>query len=174
VSSVAEDIEITPEQIAADVDRGLAITKQLKDLKAELKVIEGRLEKAGLEGEQVPLVDEEREGKQFIARGSSFAVPVVFTADLLRASFVHDGDVYKIIKELAGDKLPHLYKKVTKWETLHEDGKDFRRVAADVLGEQAPQVISACLQRDNKTGIPKSAIKIEWTRAEEIKPEEVA
>jgi hypothetical protein len=53
-----------------DVDRGLVIVAMIKDLKEELKGIETRLEKAGLAGEQIDLIDEEREGRQFLARGA--------------------------------------------------------------------------------------------------------
>ena len=62
---------MTPTQIAADVDRLLEIKTRIAELTLELKTIEARLEQAGLDGEQVPLVDADREGKQYLARGSA-------------------------------------------------------------------------------------------------------
>ena len=55
--------------IQADVDRGIEIRSEMEELKAQLKEIEARLTKAALRSEQVPLVDADREGRQFLAKG---------------------------------------------------------------------------------------------------------
>ena len=65
----------------ADVDRGLVIVEQIATLKKELDGIGERIEAAALNGEQIDLMDEEREGKQFLATGSKVIVPVILAAD---------------------------------------------------------------------------------------------
>lgn len=156
--------------VRADVDRGLQIVGQMAMLEKELDEIEERLEKAGLEGEQVELVDPEREGRQYLARGSESVVPVVFTADLLVKSFQEDSAVDARISAALGcsaNLMRRFFKRVVKWETIFDSGKQFRAAAAEILGKTAPDFISACLQRD-KHGIPKSQTKIDWSRAEKI------
>lgn len=156
--------------IAADVDRGLYLVERIEALKKELEQIEVRLTTAGLEGEQIELVDPEREGRQFLAKGSEAIVPVVFTADLLVKSFAAHSAVHdKIDAALAdpGFQRPSFFARFTIYKTAIDSGKIFRARAAEILGEAAPAFISACLQRD-KHGIPKSQVKIEWGRAEKI------
>src|ERR1035441_3997236 len=63
------------------VDRGIVVRAELERLKIELKGIEARLQKYGLNGEHVELKDAEREGRRWLAHGSKLIVPVVFTAD---------------------------------------------------------------------------------------------
>lgn len=157
--------------IRADVDRGLQIVGELKMLQDELDLIEARLEAAGLDGEQVELNDPDREGRQFIARGSAATVPVVFTADLIVQSFQVDSDVHRriVLATPAGHYIRDFFRSVRVFKTLFESGKQFRAKAAELLGDSAPMFISSCLQRD-KDGIPKSKVRIEWQRAEEIKP----
>lgn len=163
--------------VRADVDRGLQIVGEQKMLQDELERIETRLEAAGLEGEQVELNDPDREGRQFIARGSAATVPVVFTADLLVKSFQVESAVHQAILAALPpnhlDKFRQLFRSVRTFKTLFESGKEFRAKAAELLGDKAPAFISACLQRD-KDGIPKSQVKIDWSRAEEIKKPEGA
>lgn len=151
--------------ISADVDRGLYLLARIDALKAELAQIEARLEKAGLEGDQIELVDPEREGRQFLAKGSEAIVPVVFTADLLVKSFSDGSDTaLKISQSLRDHSLGRFFRRVVTWKALIDSGKQFRKEASEWLGPDAPQFISACLQRD-KHGIPKSQVKIEWSRA---------
>jgi hypothetical protein len=161
--------------VRADVDRGLQIVGELKMLQDELDRIEARLEAAGLEGEQVELNDPDREGRQFLARGSAAVVPVVFTADLLVQSFQVDSDIHRriVLAIPAGHYVRDFFRSVRVYKTLFDSGKQFRAKAAELFGDSAPTFISACLQRD-KDGIPKSKVKIDWHRAEEIKREGVA
>jgi hypothetical protein len=144
-------------------------------LQDELEKIEARLEAAGLAGEQVELNDPDREGRQFIARGSAKTVPVVFTADLLVGQFQVESDVHRriILAIPAGHYLREFFRSVRVFKTLFDSGKKFRAHAAELLGKDAPAFISACLQRD-KTGVPKSKVVIDWQRAEEIKAEGAA
>ena len=151
--------------LAAIVDRGLEIIAQVALLEAELKVVEATLQRAALAGEQVDLVDTEREGKQFLANGSEFIVPVVLTADLLVKSFTADSAAHRSIEAASQGKLTDLFKPVTTWKTFFDSGKIFRKKALEILGNDGPALITACVQRD-KNGIPKSAIKVEWARAE--------
>jgi hypothetical protein len=155
--------------IRSDVDRGLQIVGELKMLQDELDLIEARLETAGLEGEQVELNDSDRDGRQFLARGSAAIVPVVFTADLLVQSFQVDSDVHRriILAIPAGHYVRDFFRSVRVFKTLFDSGKKFRAHAAELLGDSAPAFISACLQRD-KDNIPKSKVVIDWQRAAAI------
>lgn len=177
VSSDRDSVWSYKSFIRSDVDRGLQIVDELKKLQDELDAIEARLEAAGLEGEQVELNDPDREGRQYIAQGSAKTVPVVFTADLLVKSFQVESVVHKaILAALPAehlDKFRQLFRSVRTFKTLFESGKEFRARAAELLGDKAPAFISACLQRD-KEQIPKSQVRIEWQRAEEIKKEGAA
>ncbi len=149
------------------VDRGLEIIEQIEILELELKGLQLQLEAAGLAGEQVELADPDREGRQFLAKGTEAIVPVVFTADLLVKSFALDSAVEdRINTSLGGHQRlrSHFFTRYVIFKTSIDSGKEFRRQAGEVLGEKAPAFVSACLQRD-KHGIPKSQVKIEWTRA---------
>lgn len=154
--------------IRADVDRGLAIVQQMATLQKELDDIETRLERAGLEGDQIELVDPEREGRQYLAHGSEAIVPIVFTADLLVKSFADRSVTYdRIVGALPKDaRIRSFFHPISTWKTVHENGKKFRAIAAEALGAAAPAFITACLQRD-KHGLPKSQVRVEWNRAAE-------
>jgi hypothetical protein len=155
--------------VRADVDRGLEIVAKLVELQAELEKIEERLEKAGLDagtrGEHIDLADKERDGKQWLAKGSAVEVPIVFTSDSIVASFTRDGDKHLKIRDAANGHLTDFYKPVSKFESKFKDGKLFRAHAREVLGAAAPAFITACLATD-KAGIPKSDIKILWPKPE--------
>jgi hypothetical protein len=154
--------------IRADVDLGLGIKKRIAELETELEAIEDRLVQAGLDGDQVELVDPEREGRQFFARGSEQIVPVVFTADLLIKTFAYGSIPHgKITDALSGHPMGDFFRQVRGFATQFESGKKFRAHAAELLGGAAPKFISACLSRD-KEGTPKSQIKVEWGRSEEV------
>ncbi len=152
--------------IRADVDRGLEICGELEKLEAELKLIEERLKKHGLEnpGLHVELQDADREGKQFLAAGTERVVPVVFTADLIVGSFGANTPAAQTIRVAACGNLTEFFKPVNKYENRFESGKKFRARAAEVLGSAAPNFVTSCLARD-KDGIAKSAIRVEWKAA---------
>lgn len=151
------------------VDRGLEIRAQIETLSDELTVIEQALRDAALAGEQIDLVDADREGKQFLAAGTEAVVPVVLTADLVAQSFADGGPVHARLAAVAGEKLGQFFRPVTTWKITAKTGKAFRIEAGAILGKLAPEFISAALCRD-KNGIPKSQIKVEWDRREERKP----
>jgi len=159
--------------VRADVDRGLEIVKKIDELTVELEQIEARLEKAGLEagsrGEHQALKDADREGKCWQAKGSAVSVPMIFTSDKIVASFTAKGAKHKAIEAAANGHLDKFFKPVNKYENLFDDGKKFRRVAAEILAGAAPAFVTACVATD-KSGIPKSDIKILWGEIEEIKP----
>lgn len=166
---------MTKTQIAADVERGLQLRQEIKARQTELKAIEKRLEQAGLEGEQIALQEEDREGRQFLARGADAVVPVVFESDQLIASFKLGSDVETKIRRAfpASNVVPGLagfYEAETTFTRVPKDGLAFRRLAREVLGADAPAFIAACLQRD-KTGAPKSRTVIAWDNAKH--PDEV-
>ena len=154
--------------LANAVERGLAIRAQQTVLKDELAKLEELIEAVALVGEQVELADPDREGRQFIAKGTAHQVPVVLTADSIVGQFADDSPMHVRLKEIAGDKLKEFFRKKTIWENLAKSGKQFRALANMVLEGKAPEFISGAIARD-KHGIPKSAVKIEWDRAEDLK-----
>ena len=151
--------------IAYLVDRGIELRKEIKERETELAGIEIQLEQAALDGEQVDLNDADREGKQFLAHGTTATVPIVLTADLIVGQFADDSPVHVRLKEIAGEKLKEFFRKKTIWENLAKSGKQFRSLAASLLAEKAAAFITAAISR-NKDGIPKSQIKIEWDRTD--------
>ena len=126
--------------VQADIDRGLQIRFELERLEAELKKIETRLEIAGLKGEQVPLSDGDREGRQYIARGTGQQVPIIFTADQIISGFVNNSSKHMQLRDLVGDALKEFFK--LTWSNRTKDGKAFRAKARDRLGDKAPHFIT--------------------------------
>lgn len=147
--------------IKADVDRGLEICNTIEKLEVELKLIEERLKAAGLSGEQVDLVDADREGKQFLAAGTERIVPIIFTADKLVGEFLKDSPKHQTLRMAAHGKLTDFFKPVIGYKNRFDNGKKFRIQAEEILGVRAPAFITACIARD-KQGIPKSDIKVCW------------
>jgi hypothetical protein len=154
-----------------DIDRGLELTAQIGVLEAELKVLSERIEKAALRGPQIPLEDAERDGTQFLAKGSRRVVPVLITADYLAASFTEGSKVHEKVVQALPNREPLLttfYTPKLTFKRVYEDGKVFRRQAREILGaELAEPFINACVVRDRE-GIPKNAVKIDWSRAKEM------
>lgn len=158
--------------IANDVERGISVRKEIETLEVELKEIEGRLKRSGIENpdKHEELNDPEREGRQFMARSSKHVVPVVFTADILIGSFQNLSPLHSKLKVSLGAQkhlIEEFFKAPSKWENRFDSGKKFRQAANDALGAQAPAFITACVARD-KEGIAKSAIKVDWERAGEL------
>src|ERR1035441_7897724 len=150
------------------VDRGIVVRAELERLKIELKGIEARLQKYGLNGEHVELKDAEREGRRWLAHGSSLIVPVVFTADKIVGTFKSGSPVHTRIAMKADEHLAEFFTKETTFANLFEDGKRFRAAAEAVLGAiKGPPFITACLAVD-KFGIPKSDVKVCWEDGEEV------
>lgn len=163
---------MTPQQIAADIARGHEIVAEIKRLQAELKAIEERLEQAGLKGDQVPLQDKDREGKQFLARGESLIVPVRFESDLIAGSFAPDSIMHKAVIAALGEeheaKLPLFFKDTRSFERVPKDGQAFRKLArAQLDPETFAKLVSAVTQR-SKNGIAKSKTVIAWDDAKPI------
>ena len=152
------------------VDRGLQIRAMIEQLEEELSIIEQCLRSAALTGEQIELTDPDREGRQFLAQGTEAIVPVVLTADLIAQSFADKSPIHARLEDVAGEKLPQFFRPVTTWKILAKNGKAFRQEATSILGDKdGPKFITAALSKD-KNGIPKSQIKVEWDRAEDIQP----
>lgn len=149
------------------VDRGLELQVAIAALEAEAKVCDEVLKAAALQGEQVELVDAEREGRQYLARGSSAVVPVVLTSDLVMQSFGDGSPAHARLEAAAGDRLSRFYRAVTTWKLLCRGGMALRREAAAELGDRAPEFVAAAVVRD-KYGVPRSMIKVEWDRASEL------
>lgn len=160
---------MTPAQIAADVDRLIVVKAEIAKLTAEAKAIEARLEKAALDGEQVPLQDAEREGKQFLARGSSRIVPIRFEADNLVSTFKHESPLHKELQTLLGNDFATFFKEVRGFERKYkDDANKFRKFARTQLQPDAyAALIKTCLAKD-KDGIPKSKTVIAINDAKPI------
>ncbi len=160
---------MTPQQISQDIERGLDLRASIKSAQVELKAIEKRLESAGLEGDQIPLQEKEREGRQFLARSPklNLIVPVVFESDQIVASFSPDSDMHRVIEQFSLGQLPKFFSYVPKFDRIQKDGQAYRKTAREILGSTAPAFISASLQRD-KAGIPKSRTIIAWDNAKPI------
>lgn len=159
----------TTNTITADVDRGLDIIRAIEALKEELKGIEARLEAAALdaasEGLTESLVDEEREGRRYLAQGTIAKLPVILESDQISGEFAEDSEKHTLIKSLCGDRITHLYKRIVKFERRPKDGKAFRATAAEYWSpDEAAQIISAAISRD-KYGIPKSRTVVAWDQA---------
>ena len=153
------------------VDRGLWLRAEIKKLGAELKTIEARLERLGLERRQSDLVDTDREGRRWLARGTRRIVPVVFTADKIVGEFRDQSPKHLEIATALVEPgmLREFFKPVNKWENLFDDGKKFRARAEELLAQSAPGFVTACIARD-KDGIARSDVKVTWDDAEEVKP----
>jgi len=165
-----------PVSIRADVDRGFEVVAEIETLKKELKGITARLTQDALDrpDQHAPLADAERLGKQFIARGTALALPIVITADKLVQTCAVGSEVEKRIAAAAGDQLDAFYKLAQTRENIFADGQLFRIQAAVHLGDKAPAFIAACRAVD-KHGIPKNDVRIEWQAAAALaKLEEVA
>lgn len=160
---------MTPQQIAADVERGIFLKAEIAKLQAELKAIESRLEQAGLQGEQIPLEESEREGRQYIAVGKEKIIPVRFESDQLIASIKPESDEHAAVVAILGDKFPLFFKDTRSFERKHkDDANKFRTFARKQLEPDTyAQLIAACVAK-TKDGIPKSKTVIAWNEAKPL------
>lgn len=163
---------MTPTQISTDIERGFELRSLIKSAQKELKSIETRLEQAGLEGEQIPLQEADREGRQFLARSPklNLVVPVVFESDQVIASFRKDSEFDEGIQEYCDGRkirLHDFFVPEITYKRLARDGQAFRKSAREILGAQAPEFVSKFLQRD-KDGIPRSRTLIAWENARSL------
>jgi hypothetical protein len=151
-----------------DIERGLQIQAQIKELQAELKEIETRVQAVAEQGRQVPLKEQDREGKKFPASGRSAIVPVIFESDLIIGSFAPDSPAHKELAKIAGDKLKLFFKSVNKFERVQDDGREFRRLArATFEPDPFAQFIKAATAV-KKGGIAKSRVYVAWKEAEPV------
>lgn len=160
---------MTPTQISTDIERGLELRSTIKTAQVELKAIEKRLEQAGLEGDQIPLQEADREGRQYLARSTKLGVivPVVFESDQIIASIQPGTEIFGELEFKSAGYFPKFWQPVTKYDRVQKDGQTYRKAARELLGPMAPDFISTSLQRD-KNGIPKSRTIIAWDNAKPI------
>lgn len=160
---------MTPQQISQDIERGLKLRESIKAGQTELKAIEKRLEQAGLEGEQIPLREADREGRQFLARCPRLGliVPVIFESDQIVASILPMTAIHDALETIAGVHFAKFWKPVSKLDRVQKDGHEYRQTARQILGPVSAPFIAASLQRD-KSGIPKSRTIIAWENSAEI------
>lgn len=152
--------------IAQKIDRGVSLVAQIAQLQEELKGIEESIREHARRHpeDHKPLGDEEREGRQYLAKGEGFTVPVVFTADKIVGEFAYQGPKHIAIEKVSGDHFKDFFKPFRGYANRFDDGKKFRDKADELLGENAPAFVTACKSTD-KEGIPKSDVKIEWKQA---------
>lgn len=162
---------MSPAAISELVAEGHRLHQNITRDEELLKAVEKKLKKAALEGDQIDLVDEELEGKQFLAVSEpteenprKVTVPVIITSDVLAKSFAEGSETHREVVGRADGKLSSFFRRVTGYASLYEDGKAMRKAAAEILGDQAPAFITALVQRD-KSGIAKNQIKVDWSRA---------
>ena len=160
---------MTPQQISQDVATAIDQRAIIKQAQTILKGCEKRLEQAGLEGEQIPLQEADREGRQFLARCPqlNLIVPVVFESDQIIASLISGSELHHELVEVCGDHFPLFFTRANKLDRVHKDGQQFRQKAREALCAAAPEFVSLCLQRD-KSGIPKSRTIIAWDNARKL------
>lgn len=164
---------ITAQQIASDVATGLQIKAEIARLKKHLDEIEDRLEQAALHGEQIPLEDEDREGRQYLALGEEMLVPVRLESDLIAASFPLASPMHKAVLTALGlkdadENLYPFFKQSITYQRDSKDGHQFRKIARSNLDPKAAAaLISASIMR-NKDGIPKSKTVVAWDDAKPI------
>ena len=154
--------------IKVAVDTGLELVRQIEEMEERLKVCEAVLRAAAIEGPVVDLEDPERDGRQYLAVGSSGAtVPVVVTADAVIQTFPQNSPAHAKIEAASFGSLLAFYTPLTTWKCQARSGKAFRRDALEMLGaERAAAFVNAALARD-KYGNPKNQVRVEWDRAED-------
>jgi hypothetical protein len=92
-------------------------------------------------------------------------VPVIISADSVVKSFAAHSRTHAALEKIAGPERPRkLYRPEMVWKANFADGRDLRAIAAERLGNKAPEFVTACLQRD-KNGTPKNKITVAWERA---------
>jgi len=160
---------MTNEQITADIARGIEIRADMERLKTELKVIESRLEAAGLRGPHVPLEDQEREGKQAILITPTHRLPVRLESDVLVASFDIGGTTEKQVSALIStDQFNALFKPVNKYERREPDGHKFRLKAKKAINNHSMYMqLIRVLRSTDADGIAKCKTVIAW---DQLKP----
>jgi hypothetical protein len=168
------------EEVAGLTDRLIEIEAEVKRLNEEKKDIEARLEAYALSlpEKHERLKDETREGRRVMLGGGRRRLPVVFSSDLLIASFQDGSPKHKeLLAIIAKDPdldaaavetlLLKFFSKPSKWDRVTEDGQEFRRLAAYWLkAETAALFLEACRQVD-KFGIPKSKTTFDYKAAED-------
>lgn len=153
---------MTPDQISADIERGIHIKAQIISLTAELKQIETRLETIGLLGDHQPLQNPNLEGKQYLARSQKHTLPVRFESDLIIGSLEAASPLHAQLKTICGDHLARFFKPSSKLDRVPKDGEAFRKLARALLEPTAfAQLIQTVTARD-KNGIAKSRTVVAW------------
>jgi len=153
-------------EMADLVNEGLELEAAIQKATARQKEIEELLKAHALAcpEEHHPLTDKDREGTQFIARGSYGAfVRIVCTADLLVQSFAAGSATHDEISAAAtasGVTVADFFQLVRTWKLRAKTGKAFRQLARE-SADDPERLITACIRRD-KDGVPVSQVKVEW------------
>lgn len=148
------------------VNRGLELKATIAKAESELKVITAALQNVALAfpEEHIALVDSDRQGTRWMADGR---LPVIFESDQIIASFTAGAACETAMRAaLTGAPvgLESFYREKRVFESLPRDGKAFRALAHQMLGEAAAPFVFAATARD-KHGAPKTRIVIDWDAA---------
>lgn len=170
--------EASAAEAAQWTDRLADIVAEIATLTAEKKQLEAKLQAYGLAHPELHehLKDDKREGRRLNLRGSRHSVPLVFTSDLLIASFKNESPKHKqLLGILAKDEslaplasLARFFDALVSWERRLEDGQKFRAAVAEWLPpDVAAEFIAACTQQD-KHGVKKSNVVFDYKAAEKV------
>jgi len=151
------------------VDRLIELRREIARLEKEQKALEEDLKTLALADptNHEELKDPEREGRQYIVRGTDYALPVIITADLIVGEFKDASQIHKRIEAITGEVRP-FFKIARTWKNQHKNsGKKFRSAVREALGKDAERFISAAVARD-KHNQPISRITIDYDHAETL------
>lgn len=148
------------------INRAVQLRAIIANAKKELDTIESYLESVALNGPHVPLEDESREGKRYIATTDDGNIlPINLESDSLTASFSADsnlvGKIYNITGQIA---FAELFRAKNTYERKITDGHKFRLACFEQLPEKDAAKLIDLLKVRDKSGTPKSRIVIAWDK----------
>ena len=145
------------------VERGFAIHQQLAVLNDEFKKIKTRLKEEAVArpGDHVPLLENDSDGKQWIAVGDGCECHIVFPEDKLNPEIDPLASDFLAIRSLAGAHFTSLFRKVTLYR--HANRKTFRTQASRLL---SPKAASELIEFTSTPTEPKAVWKARATQKE--------
>lgn len=155
----------TQKHIPKLVERGFAIHQQLTLLNEEFKKIKERLKDEAIiySHEQLPLLEKDSEGKQWVVRAKGCECRIIFPDSKIKTEFDPSESDFLTIRSLAGDRFKSLFRKVTIYRPTEK--KTFRTQVNALLDAKAagplldlctapsePKAVWKAIQTDQKRG----------------------